>query len=44
MAHDHDQDHDHDHDGEHECGKCGQTFDTEEELKIHAKETHDIEM
>lgn len=27
----------------HECGKCGQTFDTEEDLKIHAKEDHDMD-
>lgn len=29
-------------DHEHECGKCGQTFDTEEELQIHAREEHDM--
>lgn len=36
MAHDHD----HDHDEEFECGKCGATFDTEEELQTHASEEH----
>lgn len=30
------------HDHGHECGKCGQTFDTEEELQIHAREEHDV--
>lgn len=38
MAHDHDQD-----DDAHECGKCGQTFDTEEDLKNHAREEHDVD-
>lgn len=46
MADDHDHDHDHDHEHEHEeaheCGMCGATFDTDEELKIHAKEEHDM--
>lgn len=32
----------HDHEGEHECGACGQTFETEEDLKIHGKEEHDM--
>jgi len=30
------------HDHEHECGKCGATFDTEEELQEHAREEHDM--
>lgn len=34
MAHDHSQD------DEHTCGKCGQTFEAEEELKIHAQQEH----
>lgn len=34
----------HDHDDGHECGQCGQTFDTEEELKIHANDAHDMEL
>ena len=34
----------HDHDHEHECGKCGQTFDTEDELQIHARDEHDIDI
>ena len=29
---------------EHECGMCGQTFDSEEELVQHAEEEHDKEM
>lgn len=29
---------------EHECGKCGQTFDTEEELTTHAREEHDMDV
>lgn len=29
---------------EHECGKCGQAFDTEEELKIHARDEHDMDV
>ena len=29
---------------EHECGVCGETFDSEEELKEHAREEHDREM
>lgn len=36
--------HDHDAEGAHECGKCGQTFDTEEDLEEHAREEHDMEM
>jgi len=32
--------HDHDHDGEHECGKCGMAFDTEDELQTHVEEEH----
>lgn len=36
--------HDHDHASGHECGKCGQTFSTEEELKTHALEAHDVEL
>lgn len=40
MAHDHD----HDHETDHECGMCGQTFDTEEDLKLHAEEAHDVEL
>lgn len=32
----------HDHDEEHECGLCGQTFDTETELQIHAEEEHEM--
>lgn len=34
--------HDHDREDEHECGKCGQTFDTEEDLQTHAREEHDM--
>ena len=30
----------HDHAESHECGKCGQTFETEAELMTHAEETH----
>lgn len=37
MAHDHDDD-------SHECGKCGQSFDTEEELHDHAREEHDMDV
>lgn len=33
----------HDHDESHECGLCGQAFDTEDDLKAHAAEAHDIE-
>ena len=33
----------HNHGDGHECGKCGQTFDTESELKIHANEAHDMD-
>lgn len=44
MAHDHDDDHDHDHDHDHTCGKCGGTFDTEEDLKVHAREEHDMDV
>lgn len=44
MAHDHDHDHDHDHADAPECGKCGQSFDTEENLKIHAREEHDMDV
>lgn len=29
---------------EHECGLCGQSFDTEEDLQEHAKEEHEKEM
>lgn len=36
--------HDHDHDEAHECGKCGQTFDTEDDLKSHAREEHDMDV
>jgi len=25
---------------DHECGKCGQTFETLDELKDHAEENH----
>lgn len=32
----------HGHDEEHECGLCGQTFDTEEELQIHAEKEHEM--
>ena len=32
----------HEHDHEHKCDKCGQTFETEEELTIHAREEHDM--
>ena len=31
------------HDHEHECG-CGETFETEEELKAHAREVHDMDV
>lgn len=34
----------HDSDDGHECGKCGQTFDTEAKLEIHAEEAHGIEL
>lgn len=34
----------HEHDDEHECGKCGQTFQTEEDLETHAKDAHDVEI
>jgi len=34
MAQDHD----------HECGKCGQTFETEEDLHDHAREEHDMDV
>lgn len=34
----------HDHDDEHECDKCGQSFDTEEKLQIHAEEEHDMDV
>lgn len=37
MASDHDDD-------EHACGKCGGTFDTEEELLDHARDEHDMEV
>lgn len=33
----------HDHTDEYECD-CGQTFDTEEELKTHAREEHDADV
>jgi 5-methylcytosine-specific restriction endonuclease McrA len=32
-----------DHDHGHECGKCGQTFDSEDDLKIHAREEHGMD-
>jgi len=38
MAHDHDDEHD------HECGKCGQTFETEADMKEHAREEHDMDV
>lgn len=41
MATDHGDD---DHDHEHECGQCGGTFDTEDELLTHAKEEHDMDV
>lgn len=44
MANDTDHDHDNGDEGAHECGKCGQTFDTEEELTIHASEEHDMDV
>jgi len=28
---------------EHECG-CGETFETEEEMKEHAREEHDMDV
>ncbi|MFB6137932.1 MAG: C2H2-type zinc finger protein [Halobacteriaceae archaeon] len=34
----------HDHDDAHECGKCGQTFDTESDLKDHARDAHDMDV
>lgn len=40
MSHDHDHDHD---DGDHECGKCGQSFDNEEDLNTHMNEEHDMD-
>lgn len=27
-------------DNEHECGKCGETFASEEELQSHARDKH----
>lgn len=39
MAHDHD-----DHEHEHECGKCGQTFETEADMKAHARDEHDMDV
>lgn len=42
--HDHEHDHDHEHEEEHKCGKCGATFDTEDQFKTHAKEEHGMEM
>jgi hypothetical protein len=36
--------HDHDHDDAHECGKCGQTFETEDQLQEHAKEEHGMDI
>ncbi len=27
-----------------ECGKCGQTFDTEEALTTHTREEHDMDV
>lgn len=38
MAHNHDEDH------EHECGKCGQIFETEGALKEHASEEHGMDI
>lgn len=40
----HDHDHDHAHDEEPECGKCGQTFESEADLKEHAREDHDLDV
>lgn len=40
MAHDHD----HDHEETHECGKCGQAFETKLALKDHAREEHDMDV
>lgn len=31
-------------DHEHEWGKCGQSFNTEEELEIYAREEHDMDV
>lgn len=28
----------------HECGKCGQSFDSEEELTAYAREEHDMDV
>lgn len=36
--------HDHEDESEHECGKCGQIFETDVELKSHAKEEHDMDV
>jgi hypothetical protein len=38
MPHNHGDDH------EHECGKCGQTFDTEVALKDHASDQHGMDI
>lgn len=35
--------HDHDHDEVHECD-CGASFESEEELKRHAREEHDADV
>jgi hypothetical protein len=31
------------HDDSEDAHECGQTFDTEEDLKIHAREEHDVD-
>lgn len=38
MSHDHGDDHD------HECGKCGQSFETGVALKEHANEEHGMDL
>lgn len=36
--------HDPDHDnGDHECDKCGASFNSEDELQDHMKEQHDMD-
>jgi uncharacterized C2H2 Zn-finger protein len=40
MAHDHD----HDEESAHECGKCGQSFESEDALMEHAQESHDMDV
>lgn len=34
----------HEHDDTYECGKCGQTFETERDMKDHAKDEHDVDV